>query len=212
MPLLGIVLLRGSVFWSAHPAHHCSCAGIVRVYQLGQPKVHQHRLPLPGDDDILWLHVPVDDTPPVAVVQRIQQLPCPSEDFCFRQLTLLDNDFIQSSPVNKVHHQVGIVIFFEIVADTGQVRMMQSSQQPCFLLKLLTQFGQLSALCAGEGSHLLERAADVKRGVHRLIDGAHAALAQQSDDPVALVDHLPGDHDYLLLLASLVLAYLRVLY
>ena len=153
-------------------------------------------MPLPRDDHVLRLDVAVDHAPVVAMSEGSDQLPCPAKNFLFGHFSLLGDDFIQPPAVDKVHHQIGVTVFFKVIADTGQVGVAQPGQQLRFLLELFAKFRQRTALGARIGDHLLERTADVEHSVHRFVDGAHATLAHQGDDTVATVNYLSWDEGH----------------
>ncbi|OQA94191.1 MAG: hypothetical protein BWY25_02898 [Chloroflexi bacterium ADurb.Bin222] len=161
----------------------------MRVPQFDQPKVHQHRPPVGADDDVLRLDVPVDDPLAVAIGQRVQQLSSPAQHLRLRQRTLPLDPVGQALPLHEVHHQVGVAVLLEKVANPYQVRMVQAGQDLRLLLELLAQLGQDMGGQPRLGGHLFERHGHVESRIPGAVDGAHSALAQQRDNAVAILEH-----------------------
>ncbi len=191
MPHAYIVLLWGGILRRAHCPDSRPCARVMGIPQLNQPKVHQHCLPIRLDDDVLRFHVTVDDSLTMTVPKRIQQLPGPGQHLGFRQCSLSLDEFIQALPLDELHHQVGIALFLKEVGNADQVRVVQPGQYYRLLLELIPQLGQQARIQAGLGDHLLERHGDIQAGVPGTVNGSHPSLAQQGNDAVTVLQHLP---------------------
>lgn len=191
--LFSVVLLRRGVLRRTQPSHHRSRARVVGIYQLHQSEINQHCAPLRRDNYILRLDVAVDHALLVAIGEGIHQLLGPPKHLAFSQPPLLGDNFIQPLALNQIHHQIGVAILLEVIGDAGQVGAAEICQHLCFLLELLTKLRQCGPRSARIGYHLLERTADAKSAIHRLVDSTHATLAQQGDDPVATVNYLSWD-------------------
>jgi hypothetical protein len=155
------------------------------VPQLHQPEVHQHRLPVRANDDVLRLDVPVDDPLAVTVRQSAQQLVGPLQHLLLGQSALPLDAMIQTLTLDEVHHQVSVAAFLEEVGHPHQMRMVQASQDHGLLLELLTQLGQSLGIQAGLRDHLLQRHHNVKTHIPSAINRPHTSLPQQGYDTVA---------------------------
>jgi len=140
--LPGIVLLWWGVLRRAQTSHHRPRARVIGVHQLGQSEINQNRLSLPGDHHILRLDVTMDHASFVTMRKRFYQLSCPVKNLVLGQSSFLGGDLVQPPAVDEIHHQVGVAVLFEVIADARQVGVAQAGQQLRFLLELPAKFGQ----------------------------------------------------------------------
>ncbi len=88
-------MLGRSVLRRPHPTDDVLRLRAMRVPQLHQPEIHQHRSPVGGpDDDVLGLDVAVKNVPRVASVERIQQLKRPTDHLLLGQGALPLNQLV----------------------------------------------------------------------------------------------------------------------
>jgi len=149
---------------------------VAGIPQFHQSKVHEYHLSGGAYNHVLWLRVSVDYPLRVTICQCIQQLACPFQHLCLWQCALSLNALGQALAFDKVHHQVGIPVFFKKVGHPYQVRMVEAGQNHGLLPELLAQLGQALGIQAGLGSHLLEGHQDIETHVPGAVDGPHAAL------------------------------------
>jgi hypothetical protein len=112
------------------------------------------------------------------VIKRIKQLVAPRQNLVGRKRPLLLRHHLREVlAVDKLHHEKLPLTLCEMIADARQGWMVHSGQQPGLSLKLLSQsfiFKQ----------SLFKRYVGIEALVDGFVNGPHAALPKQANDPI----------------------------
>ena len=157
----------------------------------GQPEVRHFDPPVPGDQDVLRLHVPVDESRAVCRRQAVDHgLEIGQRDARGQGVAALQ-DGAQRVAGHVLHDEVGEVtvgVFVHaLVQDVDDVRMGQPGGGLGLLLEALDQLGVLSQVRVED----LEGDLPVQAQVHRQVHRGHAAPGQPASDLVPSLDDGP---------------------
>ena len=155
--------------------------GNAEVHHLGDSFRRQH--------DVGGLEVAVHHAHPVRCREPLQNLPRKEHDDVGGKRADLPNDLRQRSPFDVLHdHAVRIAVGFEFV-QRDYVRVIQ----PRLDLRLRLEALELVGARVERRVQDLDRHAAPEMRVSRLVDGAHASMAELRHDPMVsdgLSDHL----------------------
>src|ERR1051325_5588666 len=114
----------------------------------------------------------------VQVVERIEQLISPRQNLIHRKRTAFTIHHLRQVVAgDELHDEKLSVAFGKMVADARQCGMMQTSEEPRLALELFTQ-----AFFRKE--RLFQRYRRVEALIDRLVNGAHASLAELAHNTI----------------------------
>ena len=156
------------------------------VFQRGNAEVLDLDRTVAQHQDILGLDVAVDDPALVGVRERARDLPREVQDLPPVQHAALVHILPQGDTVYQLHHYVFDIVAVADVIDAHDVWVREHGDS----VGLRTEIP--AELLVGRHflAHDLDRDAAVEASVHRPVDNGHAALADQLEDLIALVQDL----------------------
>src|SRR2546422_11489412 len=112
----------------------------------------------------------------VQIIKRVQKLIAPQTHLLERKGPTPSRDHLSKVVAGYVlHYEKGALNAGEVIADARQCRMMQSSQQPRFTLKLLAQF-------LLDKQRLFQRHSCIQPLIDRFVNSTHTALPELPND------------------------------
>ncbi len=150
----------------------------------GQPEVgHLQQTPA-GDQDVLRLHVAVDQACVVRGAQRRQDRVEQVQRTGRRQRGLAAHQPAQCRPLHQFHHDVGSTEIVALIENRDYVGVRQVCSSPGFAIEVRRE-----VLVVAEALvHDLDRHGAVQSPILRAVDRGHAATRQARDDLVATVE------------------------
>jgi hypothetical protein len=146
----------------------------------GQAEVHDDRLAAPVDHDVGRLEVAVDHAPLVRLLQRQGQL-AHQEGTLSRRRRLGADELPQRLALEEGHGQVGDAVDLAGVVERADVGVLDQRRR----LGLAVEAGQDLRPLVRIELRDLEGDRPVELGVVRQVNGAHTALAEEFEEPVA---------------------------
>src|SRR5690606_17470602 len=184
-------LLRGHVIGGPHHRSRASHRELtVDVAELRDPEIQDlDEVPLPGavrdQEDVVGLQVPMDDARLVGGAQALQQLEHDPHDVVPLQAPPRLDAFAQGLALEELHHHVAIAV--GQVAEIQHLHDVLGSDAPrCLRLALEALHRVLRP--SDLGVQHLDGHAAVDPRVLAFVHGAHPSFAEETDDPVLLVD------------------------
>jgi hypothetical protein len=138
----------------------------------------------PGEKDVVWLQVAVDDPGSVRVRQRVGDLladlryPLPGNASRRRDLRA------QRRAVDELHHDPRDAAVLHDVVDRDHAGMGQPGRRSCLLGSPRSQFGPLRLRDLRRKQNLLDRYLPVKHKVVCPPDTTHTTAANRLDQPI----------------------------
>ena len=146
----------------------------------GKAEVEQLRVAARRDEDVRRLDVAVDDARRMRGVERIGDLHADVDDGSDRKRSARE-PFVQREAAEQFHYEIRASVGFGGLADVvnrADIRMIEPRRGAGFALEA----GQMFFRGGQRGGEQLERDVPVKRQIVCLVDLAHAAGADRSDD------------------------------
>ena len=152
-----------------------------------QPEIGQYGAAPVGDHDVGRLHVTVDDTFPVRVVERGCHVPHDAEDGGLRQafafVGCFTQDVRQIAPFDKRHRHVVEVLEFAELVQGDDTRMAKTCDCSCLTLEAAAVIG-----CVRFGEQVvlddLDSGVAIQAGIVAFVYTRHAAASEHFDDGV----------------------------
>ena len=153
----------------------------------GDPEVDDLDLAVPPDQDVAGLDVTVDQTAGVGCREGPGDGRRDPGGLSGRQGAAATDDRREVLTVDQLHDDVRTGRILAVVVDGDDVRVAQRRGR----LGLLAEPGREIGVAQVFRSQQLDRDVTAQLGVERSIDGRHAALAEQLDQPIATAQDRP---------------------
>ncbi|MCG3141768.1 MAG: hypothetical protein HDKAJFGB_03088 [Anaerolineae bacterium] len=182
------ILFERRIFRRADAAQQRERAGLTWVKQFHESEIYQHDAVVGRENHVVRFNVAVNNFVGVQINQRLQNLSRPIQDHRFGLRAALLHEPIQVFALNQIHDDIFVGVNGKIIVNVRQIGMIDVCQHLGFAAKLRARLRHALRGAIRVGRAFFERDVAFERKVARMIDRAHAALAQQVNDFIALVD------------------------
>ncbi len=150
----------------------------------GESEVGHLDLAVTTDDDVLGLHVAVDEAGRVGGAQRQQDRLEDRDRLAGCQRRLLVDDVAQRLALDELHREEDVTVVLALVEDGDDVGVAEAGGRPGLAAEALDE----DVVGRESGSHDLEGDVAVEACVQRHVDRGHASVCEVREDAVSPVD------------------------
>ena len=164
-----------------HGAHHIGADGIGRGSS-GNTEIRKLHLSVYGNDNILGLHIPMDDAAVVGGLQSQRHLDSDAGGLADTQLALSGDVILQGDSFHQLHDNIVNSIVLPHIVHINDIGMGEAGRRLGLPLELVHKV----CISAELSLHNLESHHTVQLVILGLIDISHAAGAHPADDLITL--------------------------
>ena len=179
---VAVALLRAHVLWRTHRHARLGEVLLFHLLDVRDAEIHDVHAVVVRDHDVRGLHVAVDDVLGVRVEQASCNLLDDDFDGFKRELVLLFENVGERNSLDVGHRDEQLTVLFPEIEHVDDVLVVH------LLHRLRFEVETLDGFVVGGLVQNLERDFAFQLLVERLVDAAHAALAERVEDVVVLVE------------------------